>query len=175
MLKLIPYRKEYAAAVSDVVHTAINQITDDVYSAEERMAWSFAPRSSYHWHKRLSRSQTWLMIDEQRIESGRAFCCGFINLETDFNSRGYIDSLYVHPDFQGQGVARRLYSALALWAIEHEYAELSVDASILSKPLFEAMGFKMKHRSYQEKRGVVIMGYYMSKALKKPAIKSELQ
>ncbi|ABZ75927.1 GCN5-related N-acetyltransferase [Shewanella halifaxensis HAW-EB4] len=166
MLKLIPYRKEYAAEVSVVAHIAINQISDDVYSAEERTAWSFAPRSSYHWHKRLSRSQTWLMIDEQRLASGRAFCCGFINLETDFNSRGYIDSLYVHPDYQGRGVAKRLYSALALWAIEHEYDELFVDASKLSKSLFASMGFKLRHRSYQEKRGVVIMGYYMSKVLK---------
>ncbi|MGS0681803.1 GNAT family N-acetyltransferase [Shewanella sp. 125m-7] len=162
MLKLIPYQKSYAADISVLAHKAINQISDDIYSLDEKMAWSFAPRSQYHWHKRLSRSQTWLMVDDQPIGAGGAFCCGFINLETQFNSRGYIDSLYVHPDYQGQGIAKSLYKALALWATEHNYPELFVDASKLSKPLFESEGFKLRHRSYQEKRGVVIMGFYMS-------------
>ncbi|GIU34690.1 hypothetical protein TUM4433_31100 [Shewanella schlegeliana] len=105
------------------------------------------------------------MVDEQRLVSGRPFCCGFINLETHFNSRGYIDSLYVHPEYQRQGVAKRLYESLAQWAVSMAVPELFVDASKLSKPLFESMGFKLHHRSYQEKRGVVIMGYYMSKTL----------
>ncbi|MGS0727882.1 GNAT family N-acetyltransferase, partial [Shewanella sp. 0m-11] len=117
------------------------------------------------WHKRLSRSKTWLMVDEQNQASGHALCCGFINLETHFNSRGYIDSLYVHPDYQGRGIARQLYTELAQWASQREFDELSVDASKLSRPLFESMGFKVRHRSYQEKRGVVIMGYYMLKKL----------
>ncbi|GIU12786.1 GNAT family N-acetyltransferase [Shewanella sp. MBTL60-007] len=165
MLKIIPYQKCYAPDVSVLAHMAISKISDDIYTQQEKSAWSYAPRSSYHWHKRLLRSKSWLVVDEQRIESGRAFCCGFINLETHFKSRGYIDSLYVHPQYQQQGVAGRLYEVLAQWAVNNALPELFVDASKLSKPLFESQGFRLRHRSYQEKRGIVIMGYYMSKAL----------
>ncbi|WP_299807333.1 GNAT family N-acetyltransferase [uncultured Shewanella sp.] len=165
MLKLIPYQKCYAAEVSILAHIAIRGISDEIYCEEERSAWSFAPRSAYHWHKRLSKSQTWLVVDEKRLASGKAFCCGFVNLETQFESRGYIDSLYVHPDYQGRGIARQLYAALEQWARQHKFDELSVDASKVSRPLFESVGFKIRHRSYQEKRAVVIMGYYMLKTL----------
>ncbi|GIU46117.1 N-acetyltransferase [Shewanella sairae] len=165
MYKLIPYQKDYAADIAVLSHLAIRNIADDQYSVEETSAWSFAPRSSYHWHKRLSQSKTWLMIDERIEYAGKPVCCGFINIETGFASKGYIDSLYVHPDYQGQGIAKRLYLAIEEWALAQGYPSLLVDASKLSKPLFESQGFKLRHRSYQEKRAVIIMGYYMEKTL----------
>lgn len=166
MLKLIPYQKQYATQVSQLFHRAINAIDEDVYSKIEQQAWSYSPRSRYHWHKRLTRSKTWLMIDSTQYHDGASLCCGVINLETQFDSRGYIDSLYVHPDFQHQGIATALLAELEAWAIAANIDSLSVDASKLSKPLFLAHGFKQLHRSYQEKRGQIIMGFLMRKPLK---------
>ncbi|QQX81704.1 GNAT family N-acetyltransferase [Shewanella sp. KX20019] len=168
MLKIIPYRKCYALQVSQLFHLAINAIEEGVYSAAEKQAWSFAPRSSYHWHKRLSRSKAWLMVDDSREVQGNPLCCGVVNLETHFTSRGYIDSLYVHPSFQHQGIAAALFNQLQTWAISANISNLSVDASKLSKPLFLSHGFRLNHRSYQEKRGQIIMGYLMTKALTVP-------
>ena len=165
MLKLIPYQKQYATQVSQLFHLAINAIDVDVYSKIEQQAWSCSPRSRYHWHKRLTRSKTWLMIDSAQHQDGVPLCCGVINLETHFHSRGYIDSLYVHPDFQHQGIAAALLTELEAWAIAANIGSLSVDASKLSKPLFLAHGFKQRHRSYQEKRGQIIMGFLMCKPL----------
>ncbi|MEZ9821109.1 GNAT family N-acetyltransferase [Shewanella sp. 10N.286.45.A1] len=165
MFKLIPYQKQYATQVSQLFHLAINAIDDDVYSKIEQQAWSYSPRSRYHWHKRLTRSKTWLMIESDQHQDGVPLCCGVINLETHFHSRGYIDSLYVHPDFQHQGIATTLLLELEAWAMSANIGSLSVDASKLSKPLFLAHGFKQQHRSYQEKRGQIIMGFLMSKPL----------
>lgn len=165
MLKIIPYHKQYTAQVSQLFHLAINAIDEDVYPKIEQQAWSYSPRSSYHWHKRLTQSKTWLMIDSAQHLDGVPLCCGVINLETHYHSRGYIDSLYVHPDFQHQGIAAALLTELEAWAIAANIETLSVDASKLSKPLFLAHGFKQLHRSYQEKRGQIIMGFLMSKPL----------
>ncbi|MCL1139710.1 GNAT family N-acetyltransferase [Shewanella pneumatophori] len=165
MLTLIPYQKAYAQDVANLCHLAIQSISEAIYSADEKFAWSFAPRSPYHWHKRLSKSQAWLVVDSAKSISGKPVCCGVINVETRFDSQGYIDSLYVAPNYQKRGIAKQLYQALELWARQQKFAELTVDASKVSKPLFEAQGFKLRHRSYQEKRGVIIMGYYMNKPL----------
>ncbi|WOT06188.1 GNAT family N-acetyltransferase [Shewanella youngdeokensis] len=165
MLKIIPYQKCYARQVSQLYHLAINSIENSVYSQAEKQAWSYAPRSEYHWHKRLSRSKSWLMIDDERTQLGLPVCCGMINIETHFHSLGYIDSLYVHPDYQRQGIAAALFNQLQSWARITKVRELSVDASKLSKPLFLTHGFKQRHRSYQEKRGQIIMGFLMSKPL----------
>ncbi|WP_299002798.1 GNAT family N-acetyltransferase [uncultured Shewanella sp.] len=165
MLFIIPYQKVYAASVSQLFHDAIHAITDDVYSLPQRQAWSKAPRSHYYWHKRLSNSQTWLMIDDNQLEQGRAKCCGFINVARDYKNLGYIEHLYVHSDYQHQGIARCLYLCLQEWAVEQGFPRLSVDASKLSKSLFLQQGFKLRHRSYQEKSGQVIMGFLMEKVL----------
>lgn len=165
MLSIIPYQKAYAASVSQLFHDAIHAITDEAYSLPQRQAWSRGPRSTYHWHKRLSNSQTWLMVDNSQLHEGLPLCCGFINIETDYVHQGYIDSLYVHPQYQHQGVAKRLVLCLLDWACSQQFPLLSVDASILSKPLFLQQGFKQVHRSYQEKSGQVIMGFLMEKVL----------
>ncbi|MDB2387285.1 GNAT family N-acetyltransferase [Shewanella sp.] len=163
MLTIIPYHRMYAAQVSQLCHVAINAIDDSQYSEADRRAWSFAPRSDYHWHKRLTRTQTWLMVDEQ--PDAPTQCCAVINLETHFHRRGYIDSLYVAPQYQHQGVAKALLTVLENWALQAGIDCLSVDASKLSKPLFLAHGFKQRRRSYQEKNGQVIMGFLMYKSL----------
>ena len=165
MYSVIPYRAAYAQSISQLFHDAIHAIDEAQYSLADKSAWSAKPRSAYHWHKRMTRSKAWLVIDTRAMHDGLPLCCGFINIEMGFHSRGYIDSLYVHPEYQGKGVAKVLYQALELWSREQGYKELSVDASRLSKPLFLAYGFNVNHRSYQEKLGQVIMGYLMSKSL----------
>ncbi len=165
-LSLIPYSAGYAPSVSRIFHEAIGQIDDGLYTPEQKSAWSPKPRSAYHWHKRLTRSRAWLVVDEAIIEASRPICCGFINVETHFKSRGYIDSLYVRPDYQHLGIAHRLYLALEQWSLGQEYPNLTVDASLLSKHLFLTHGFTVQHRSYQEKSGQVFMGFLMSKTLK---------
>ena len=164
-LTVLPYNKHYASAVSHIFHKSIHHIDDELYSYDDKLAWSALPRSSYHWNKRLSLSQAWVVVDIDSPVNGKPKCCGFINVETHFLSQGYIDSLYVHPDYQNKGVASRLYATLESWAYKQGFSMLSVDASKVSKPLFLAWGFKLRHRSYQEKLGRVIMGFLMEKEL----------
>lgn len=164
-LIVLPYNKHYASTVSHIFHESIHHIDDDMYLDEDKCAWSASPRSSYHWNKRLSRSQAWVLVDVDCVVNGKPKCCGFINVETQFYSQGYIDSLYVHPDYQGKGGAHQLYKALEAWSCEQGFTSLSVDASKASKALFLSWGFKLRHRSYQEKLGRVIMGFLMEKEL----------
>ncbi|WP_076410761.1 GNAT family N-acetyltransferase [Shewanella sp. UCD-KL12] len=165
MYSVIPYHAAYAQSISQLFHDAIHGIDETLYSSADKSAWSAKPRSRYHWHKRMTRSKSWLVIETNYLRGDLPVCCGFINVETGFYTQGYIDSLYVHPEHQGQGVAKLLYETLESWAVAQGYSELSVDASHLSKPLFLNYGFNVKHRSYQEKLGQVIMGFLMAKPL----------
>ena len=179
--EIVPYSAQYAEAISQLYHDAIHGITHPRYSHEQLCAWSAHPRSKRHWHQRLSRSFARLVIDmgtegsdkpqsigqrssgPSRLPTG--LCFGFINVEHDFNSRGYIDSLYIAPAYQGKGLAKALYRRVEAHGVQHGYQQLSVDASYLSRPLFEAMGFRLIQRSYQEKRGQMIPGFYLQKRL----------
>jgi putative acetyltransferase len=55
--------------------------------------------------------------------------------------------LYVHPDFARQGVAHTLIDALTKLASARGAKLLTVDASEVSKPLFETLGFKAQKRN----------------------------
>lgn len=182
---VIPYQKQFAPQIAGIYHQAVHGIDTSIYNHEERAAWSYKPRSAQYWHYRLSRSQAWLLLVEQTHPddillnksqssesiSSKAFspkplqCCGFINVETQFYSRGYIDSLYILPQHQGQGGAFKLYCALEQWALSQNYNQLRVDASRVSKSFFSRQGFVLHHKSYQERRGQVLQSFAMSKML----------
>lgn len=165
MYSVIPYQAGYALQVSRLYHNAVQQIAECHYSAAQKQAWSAAPRSTYHWHKRLTRSAAWLMVDTEQCVGEQWLCVGFINVETHYYSRGYIDSLYVLPEYQGRGIARALYQAVEQWALQTGVNRLSVDASRVSHGLFMSQGFNLHHKRYQEKCGQVFQAFYLSKTL----------
>ena len=167
-ITLVPYINQYAHAVGQIYHDAVRGIAHPRYTDEQLRAWSLKPRSNKHWHYRLSRSQAWLALSKPlSSQSGKPpVCVGFINIETRFSSRGYIDSLYIAPQYQGQGIATALYQLVENFALEQGIETLSVDASYLSKSLFEQQGFVLQQRSYQSKCGQFIPGFYLTKALR---------
>ena len=166
--QIMPYQGCYAQDVSMIFHDAVQSIKHKCYSEPQLRAWSHQPRSVQFWDLRLRRTQSWLLLNYDSANPQQTpLCCGFINLETHFFSRGYIDCLYVHPKYQGQGFASQLFCIAQNWARSQNYAALTVDASYLSKGLFLKHGFEVKFKSYQPKSGQMLPGFFMKKALNK--------
>lgn len=157
-----PYQSCYAREVSELFHLCVHNITHARYSQAQLFAWSAAPRSAKHWDLRLNRSKAWVVL-AKNVATASSMCCGFINVETHFAHQGYVDSLYIHPDYQAKGLGERAYLVLEAWAKTQGYTRLSVDASYLSKGLFTRTGFIQIQRTYQQKLGQVIPGFYMEK------------
>ena len=156
--QIVDFSASYATQVSQIYHTAVQGIEHPRYPKLKLDAWSLAPRSAKFWQLQYKRNKAWIALNKQQV-------IGFISLETHFNHQGYIDCLYVHPNFQNQGIASSLYQHLEHWAQQQQYPFVSVDASYLSRALFEAMGFALQQVSYQQKRGQTFTGFYMKKAL----------
>ncbi|MEH6464994.1 MAG: GNAT family N-acetyltransferase [Shewanella psychromarinicola] len=158
--QIVDFSASNATQISQLYHCAVQGIIHPRYPKLKLNAWSSAPRSAKFWQLRYKRNKAWLALDNQHV-------IGFISVETHFKYQGYIDCLYVHPNHQHQGIASALCSHLQHWAIQQQYSNLSVDASCLSKPLFETMGFILQHTSYQQKRGQTFSGFYMKKTILK--------
>ncbi|WP_144213488.1 GNAT family N-acetyltransferase [Shewanella donghaensis] len=169
---IIPFDSTLAKQVSLLVHQSVRTISHPRYKQAQLTAWSTAPRSEKHWQYRLQRSQSWLMVDTNKLftsnndsSTKQPLVIGVINVETQFNTRGYIDSLYIAPDYQRQGVGIALYATLEHWVLKQGYRELSVDASYLSKGFFLKQGFTLIQPSYQMTKQQVINSFYLVKPL----------
>ena len=155
---LAKYHSSFAYQISLLFHQAVQNIDRTIYSQPQLDAWSFAPRSAQYWHNRLKHMYCLVMLHEAR-------CIGFIAMDTHFKQQGYIAHLYIAPEFLGQGVATQLYESVQQYAQSQHYAQLMVDASSLSAPLFGRHGFIRQSRCYQLQRGQMLSALVMRKSL----------
>lgn len=80
-------------------------------------------------------------------------------------AEGHLDRLYVHKDYQGQGVASALVNKFELKAKEQGLYEMDTEASITAKPFFERLGYQVIAKQSVERKGVLLVNYRMSKKI----------
>ncbi|MBP1930851.1 GNAT family N-acetyltransferase [Ammoniphilus resinae] len=84
---------------------------------------------------------------------------------SDMTYDGYLDRLFIHKDFQGQGIASNLLNILESEARKLRILEIYTDASITAKPFFERHGYRTIHSQTVERRGVQLNNFKMMKTL----------
>ncbi|WP_188410629.1 GNAT family N-acetyltransferase [Agaricicola taiwanensis] len=122
------YRPDDLDGLIAVFLAAIRQTASKDYMPAQIDAWARPDRAI--WAERRASRPTWVAEI-----GGRP--AGFTDLEPD----GHIDMLYVHPEFQRQGVAAhlldRVESSARLQGLQSIYSEVSLTA----RPAFEKAGF----------------------------------
>jgi putative acetyltransferase len=78
---------------------------------------------------------------------------------------GHLDRLYIHKDFQSQGIATKLVNLLVTEARKLGMDYIDTYASITAKPFFEHHGFNIIQQQKVELRGVSLINYKMVKKL----------
>ncbi|MGH2613460.1 MAG: GNAT family N-acetyltransferase [Rhabdochlamydiaceae bacterium] len=76
---------------------------------------------------------------------------------------GRVRTFFVHPDYQGKGIGRKLYSHIEEKAKTQGLQELIVVSSKYAEPIYEMFGFKKIEVLHKEKNG----GYYQEVLMKK--------
>ncbi|MGJ1510097.1 GNAT family N-acetyltransferase [Sphingobacterium siyangense] len=131
----------------------IETVCDD-YNNEQVVAWISSVNNTGRWHRLIEDQYFIVAVLNQKI-------VGFASLAHG----DYIDVLYVHKDFQRQGIAQQLYNALETEATTHKNTILTADVSKTAKPFFEANGFKVIAEQIQIRTEVEIPNYNMKKDL----------
>ncbi|HEU5348098.1 MAG TPA: GNAT family N-acetyltransferase, partial [Ktedonobacterales bacterium] len=71
------------------------------------------------------------------------------NLEHLHRCRGYVSSVYTHPDYRRRGLARTLMEKLIAQARELGITNLVLNASRMGRPLYESLGFVVPERGME--------------------------
>ena len=118
------------------------------------MSWCASIQNAARWERSLR--EDFFLVAEQ---SGQLI--GFASL----HKLSYLDFLYVHPQFQKQGVAGLLYQLLEEEAMRNKVAILQTEASITAKRFFEKKGFSEQAKQEVFIDGISLINYKMSKIL----------
>ncbi|MEZ5045599.1 MAG: GNAT family N-acetyltransferase [Chitinophagaceae bacterium] len=132
----------------------ITAICKDDYSPEQINVWTSSIENTQRWTDKLT-SQYFLIAElDNKI-------VGYASLENN----DYVDFLYVHKDYQRQGIADRLYSEIEKEAINRKATVLNSDVSETARLFFEIKGFKTITPQTYIIKGVEIVNYKMTKSL----------
>ena len=78
----------------------------------------------------------------------------------DMDETGYLDRLYVHKDYQGQGIASAICDELERFAAGKK---ITTHASITAKPFFQHHGYCVVRKQEVIRRGVALTNFVMEK------------
>jgi putative acetyltransferase len=100
-------------------------------------------------------------------ENKRQDIVGFASI----NDEGYMHTLFVHKDFQHQGVATLLYQYLEAYAQNKGVKKITSEVSITAKSFFEKQGFRVDQEQRRKANKLCLTNYKMSKSIVKPLSK----
>ncbi|MBX4930918.1 GNAT family N-acetyltransferase [Rhizobium bangladeshense] len=146
-----PYAPGDVDATIEIFLRAIREVSSHDYSAAQIEAWARVEDRALWAERRISRPGWIAEIDGQPV--------GFSDLTGD----GCLDMMFVHPDFQGIGVATRLLRRAEKEALRLGFRRVYTEASITARPFFESKGFRVMTGQIVEKRGQSLENFLMEK------------
>ena len=132
----------------------ITSVCSADYDIQQIKVWTSSIENVQRWNDILTEQFVLIAQEEGRI-------VGFATLR-DGN---YLDLLYVHKDYQRQGIAHKLYYEIENEAMSSGQTELTSDVSITAKPFFEKAGFQVINQQTVIRQGVEFTNFKMMKEL----------
>jgi putative acetyltransferase len=140
--------------IAQLFYETIITVNKKDYSEEQILAWSGNAKNVEMWSD-LIEKQYFLIAEKDFIITG------FASLDTNC----CLDLMYVHKDFQGQGIATQLLLALENKAIEEGFTEIWTDSSLTAKPFFLSKGFVIKEIYTKKLRGIEFENTILTKEI----------
>ncbi|QIL50566.1 GNAT family N-acetyltransferase [Weissella coleopterorum] len=150
------YESSDLISIVDIFFNAIHSIYSH-YSVEQLKAWGNLDRKDElmsKWKYELPSTYTLVAILDDHI-------VGFSNINND----GYIDLMYVSPDYQNKRIATTLLKRLENHASKIGLKELTANASAIAKSMFIKQGFKIISKQSVIRYNVELYNYKMYKKL----------
>lgn len=153
-IKIRPFKRSDIVEIIKLFRETVHTINSRYYSQEQVAAWAPEIIDEEQWLNKLQNNITYVAEIDGTI-------VGFADMSHD----GYLDHVYVHKNYQAQGVALRLLQRIEQTARERGLTTITTHASINAKKLAERMGFVMIKEQIVVRKGVSLTNYVMEKKL----------
>lgn len=135
------------------VETITSVCTVD-YDEQQIKVWALGVNNKERWKDIMTKQFVLVAEHTEKI-------VGFATLANG----SYIDLLYVHKDYQRQGIAKLLLDEITKEAIRLGTTTLKSDVSKTAKPFFAINGFEQLKEQMSLRQGVALINYKMTKQL----------
>ena len=137
--------------LAELFYQTVHSINAKDYTDEQLNVWATGNVNINEWNQSLSEHFTLVAVNDRII-------VGF----GDIDSTGYLDRLYVHKDYQSQGIATAICDKL-----EHAFgvSKITTHASITAKPFFLHRGYSIIKEQQVIRSNIPLTNYIMEKTL----------
>ncbi len=142
-------------ALRNLYFNTITTINAKDYKAEQITAWSSTADRIEGLTKKINEQYFYVA---ENIENK---ITGFASLD----NTGYLDVMYVHKDFQRQGIAQILLNKIIETARELNITIIESEVSITAKPFFKKNGFTVVEEQAVIINSVALTNYKMQRVL----------
>ncbi|OJJ14693.1 hypothetical protein BKI52_41385 [marine bacterium AO1-C] len=141
-------------AILELFKATVTTINRQDYTPAQVEVWAKSTENTERWQQRIE-MQFFLLVEnsDQLVGFG------------SITSTGYLDLLYVHPDFQRMGIAQTLFETLMSYAESEQALAITSDVSITARSFFEKNGFAVIQKQENERQGEILINYKMEKTL----------
>ncbi len=143
------YTSSDCKTLAELFFNTVHIVNAKDYSEEQLNVWATGHIDLEQWNRSfLSHYTVVAEIDGTVVGFG------------DINNTGYLDRLFVHADFQHQGIATAICDKLE----QANHAErIITHASITAKGFFEKRGYKTVAEQQVERQGILLTNYVMER------------
>ncbi len=150
------YLRKYAPgdckALAELFYNTVHTVNARDYSQAQLDAWATGAVDLDTWNRSFLAHMTIVAVEDGII-------VGF----GDMDGSGYLDRLYVHAAYQGQGVATAICDELER-VIPGTH---TTHASITARPFFEHRGYRVIKEQQVERKGVKLTNFVMERTKQK--------
>ncbi len=153
-IKIYRVAKEDVGMITQLFRDTIKNVNSKDYPEDEIDDWSSWWADHDKWHEKIE-EQYFIkaMINDKTV--------GFSSLATD----GYLDFLFTHKDYQGQGVAGNLIRKIEKKAKEQGNDLIYSDVSITAKGFFERHGYIVEKQQFKKSKNKELIVFRMTKTI----------
>lgn len=143
------YEPADCPALTELFYDTVHTVNAADYTEEQLNVWATGSVDMEAWNTSLLEHYSIVAIENNII-------IGFGDMDTS----GYLDRLYVHKDYQHQGIATAICDELEQ-TIQSEH--FTTHASITARPFFAARGYKVIKEQQVLRQGISLTNYIMEK------------
>ena len=141
--------------LKDLFRETVTTVNRGDYTCEETADWASCMDSRARWKE---------LIDGMHVVVSVAPSDRIVGFAA-INDDGYLHSMFVHKDCQGQGVATFLLGIMEEYAKRNGINEITSEVSITAKPFFERKGYTVITEQKVRANKLYMINYKMGKRL----------